>query len=77
MLWIPVSERLPEHMATVLGFVVEGGLVQPYDDDHMIDTICYNQQRRCWQQNVGTDDVDVKVTHWMPLPEDPPEGSKL
>ena len=58
--WIPVSERLPEYERPVLGWDAE------LQFSRVVNCV-YGQ---------FFDDIDmsaVKVTHWMPLPEQPNE----
>jgi hypothetical protein len=67
--WIPVEERLPTHIHSVLMYVVsDGGALQ---DSPYVEIGIYNDTRGKWQMNYGDDDIDVEVTHWMPLPELP------
>lgn len=59
--WIPVSERMPEGMKTVItsnGFDIGQGW---WDGE-------------CWKSFDCHDVVPGKVTHWMPLPEAPQQG---
>lgn len=70
--WINVEDRLPsEHMFHALGIVIEGGLTLG-DNDSMIDIVAYNTKTKQWQQYIGEDDdANVKVSHWMSLPDRP------
>jgi hypothetical protein len=71
--WIPVGERLPTHIHSVLMWVVNDHQVEgePYREIGI-----YNATRAKWQMNFGDDDIDVEVTHWMPLPAAPsPDGN--
>ena len=72
--WIPVTERMPEDNTEVLayyGFVLDGemsgcrfmGVVKYF-------TINANPH---WQHEV----LGLTVTHWMPLPQPPTEGSQM
>lgn len=53
--WIPVSERLPELYEKVIVFN-EGGYMK-------VDFLCHMRGDFMYS--------DMKVTHWMPLPESP------
>jgi hypothetical protein len=67
--WIPVEDRVPTHLHSVLGYVVSGGLVTM--DEKMMDCVSYDPERKVWLQCVNGDDAEVKVSHWMPLPFPP------
>ena len=60
--WIPVSERLPEDGAVVLGYMVS--------KDYR--TIKWKNNTQRWE-GLLLDYAKEFVTHWMPLPE-PPKG---
>ena len=68
--WIPVTERLPKlesytYSVDVLFFDYEGGIHVGYVS---LDT-------RTWKDKYSRGlYADHKVTHWMPLPEEPQEG---
>lgn len=63
--WIPVSERLPEPFVSVLGYM-------PDEDG-------FPPVRECYYVEVGfyfPALAEVRdITHWMPLPEPPKEGT--
>ena len=58
--WIPVTERLPEHCATVISY--NGTCVQKD---------FYDEGFECWYSELEL--IPIRITHWMPLPE-PPKG---
>lgn len=69
VMWVPVGERLPTHIYTVLGWITCGaGIgVEPF-----AETCIYNPRREKWQCAVGgEDDIDVTVSHWMDIPPAP------
>lgn len=58
--WIPIADRLlPAPREDVL--IVVAGLGEPYID------LGYRSRAGDWRLT-DTDDIDVAVTHWMPLP---------
>lgn len=62
--WIPVTERLPEEMKSVLTCDHKGNI-------HIM------RHYRGFKDPFGIDKNDMHffpVTHWMPLPEPPKEG---
>ena len=69
--WIPVTERLPENDAMVIGYTPCDGFmfVGYYHEENKYD----------WRQWYivtamrSTKVITKKVTHWMPLPEPPKE----
>ena len=61
--WIPVEERLPEVLGTVLVVVKT-----PYGSH--VSVLSRHPQKGFWQHPDGDVD-DIDVTHWMPLPEPP------
>ena len=68
--WVAAADRLPTHIHSVLIVVInDGGISEPY-----IEIGIYNDRRGKWQMNSGDDDIDVEVSHWMPLPELPDGG---
>lgn len=62
--WISVEERLPENAEsgnwTAANVFCKDGHIRIYD---------YNIKSKKWKH--GLNDIMVKVTHWMPLPEPP------
>jgi hypothetical protein len=69
--WIPIAERVPTHIYSVLGWVTNADDPEIYDEPHA-DIVVWNAKRRKWQcGSYAEDDVDVTVTHWMDLPVDP------
>ena len=70
--WIPVTERLPEIMHTV---IVSGRMKYEWETDffRFVDVATYTEREffetfNDWYE--GQDEFEI--THWMPLPE-PPE----
>lgn len=63
--WIPVGERLPTHIYSVLVWVEDDGF-EPF-----VDCGIYNANKSHWQINDGEEDRIANVTHWMPLPAAP------
>lgn len=70
--WIPVTERLPEIMHTV---IVSGRMKYEWETDffRFVDVATYTEGEffetfNDWYE--GQDEFEI--THWMPLPE-PPE----
>lgn len=59
--WIPVTERLPEEMKTVLAWTPMG---------EFSETAMWTGIR--WEKTWDFDTI-YSVTHWMPLPEPPKE----
>lgn len=62
--WIPVTERLPDDSGPVLGCM----------KDTLDQYICWYKPRRklFLVYGAGVDPIsDMKVTHWLPLPEPP------
>lgn len=68
--WISVEERLP-HTHSVLGSVVESDDFYVRPDEPMLDICTYFPEVGEWRISLGTSEVVVKVSHWMPLPERP------
>jgi len=79
--WIPVSEQLPEESGRYITY-----LKAPYEWEYSkelswVTELEFDKEQMLWWMhpdfayNAVVDAVgnDVKVTHWMPLP-DPPEG---
>jgi hypothetical protein len=74
--WIAVSERLPTHIHSVLIRVTKEG--RSLSDLPYTDIGIYNDRRGKWQMNDGDgDDIDVEVSHWMPLPPAPGQDTTL
>jgi hypothetical protein len=65
--WIPVTERLPENDGKFLGVVNEEGY-------NRIAFVYYSDRR--WWDCFYNGFVNVKLTHWMPIPNmpEPPKG---
>jgi hypothetical protein len=59
--WIPVGERLPTHVHSVLMLVTNDGLAS-FDGHPYVEIGIYNAKRGRWQMNFGDDDVDVEVS---------------
>jgi hypothetical protein len=67
--WTRVNDKLPTHIYSVLGFVVDGGLAK--FGGSMQDIVVFSPASGEWLQNIGSRDVPVTVSHWMDLPRDP------
>lgn len=64
--WIPVTERLPEHLTSVIIHRKDGGIfIWEYFDTSPTD--------ECWIDDSMNVYSFYDVTHWMPLPEPPEE----
>lgn len=63
--WIPVTERLPENFVSVLGYM-------PASAPFPAVRECYTVGNAFFFPALN--DVQM-VTHWMPLPEPPKEGT--
>jgi hypothetical protein len=63
--WIPVGERLPRHIEEVLGVIVAPAHIGvPF-----AHIVMWNERRQKWQLGgFDDDDIDVEVSHWMPVP---------
>lgn len=67
VVWIPVTERLPEDRSNVL-------VVAYWNERWGVYMGWCAPKRAEWSVHIGIGDRnDVAVTHWMPLPE-PPKG---
>ena len=67
VVWIPVTERLPEDRSNVL-------VVAYWHERWGVYMGWCAPKRAEWSVHIGIGDRnDVAVTHWMPLPE-PPKG---
>ena len=64
--WIPVTERLPDRTMPPHDVLVYHDL----NCGMFIDRAWYSHEKNKWRSAVG---MNLKVTHWMPLPE-PPKG---
>ena len=64
--WIPVTERLPEHLTSVIVHRKDGGIfIWEYFDTSPTD--------ECWIDDSMNVYSFYDVTHWMSLPEPPKE----
>ena len=74
--WISVKDRLPGRYATVL---ITISTVNGYGDPAKLVTIGgYDHSEKRWEQYTSTDRQLCQgeaVTHWMPLPDIPEEGT--
>jgi hypothetical protein len=72
--WIPVAERLPDYdvpvLVTYLGFTDN----KPYSDGIARWVLEMNGYTGGWEWTLDGDEVEVTITHWMPLPAPPKEG---
>ena len=67
--WISVKDRLPDNT-----FPPRDVLVYHYWGGEMcIDRAWYSPEKNRWRSFIG---MNLKVTHWMPLPEPPKEEKK-
>ena len=73
--WIPVSERLPEDHAMVIGFTPCDGFM--FVGFHVTNKYKGRDFSRWYLVTAmrSTQTMTKKVTHWMPLPE-PPKGKE-
>lgn len=63
MKWIKCTEELPNDLSAVL---VSNGTI--------VGVAKYDKPENKWSwYQVGTEQIDYKVTHWMSLPESPSE----
>lgn len=67
--WIPVTERLPESEGTYLVYTKRGSVYASHFYEKKVFRDDYVREQQ-WSQR-----GKVKVTHWMPLPEPPREGT--
>lgn len=64
--WIPVTERLPEHLTSVIVHRKDGGIfIWEYFDNSQTD--------ECWIDDRMNVYSFYDVTHWRPLPKPPKE----
>lgn len=64
--WIPVTERLPEHLTSVIVHKKDGGIfIWEYFDTSPTD--------ECWIDDSMSVYAFYDVTHWMQLPQPPKE----
>lgn len=76
MRWIPVEERLPEGNGGYIITACDEGC--PAGEGIWYDTVVVFAEYYdgCWTWNDGTEyDLTDIVTHWMPLPKAPKEGT--
>jgi len=67
--WIPVTERLPDHLTSVIVHRKDGGIfIWEYFDTSPTD--------ECWIDDSMNVYSFYDVTHWMPLPEPPKEAEE-
>ena len=66
--WIPVTERLPKLENSPCDVLV----LHELKGDLLIDVAWYSHDKRRWCSCSG---MNLKVSHWMPLPELPKEGA--
>lgn len=81
--WINVSDRLPETGQEVLVYAV--GKIDGFFGEHTIQ-ICRrfvehilpsSPGREVWSSPFQYFHTDYEITHWMPLPGEPPDGRML
>jgi len=66
--WISVEERLPEYFVPVLAF-----RIHRHTPDDLYSDFCVFM--RTEEYGMAERTGHYKVTHWMPLPEPPKEGT--
>ncbi len=69
MKWISVKDQLPEAEGKE-PFANQSASVLIYDEHGNRSIGYFNAEFRTWEDAY---DYDIKVTHWMPLPEPPKE----
>ena len=67
--WIPVTERLPEHFGV---FIV--AIREPCKERVGKDCADFDPFEKTWLPSMCWD-KGYEITHWMPLPEPPKEGT--
>ena len=70
--WISVNEKLPEHDVPVLVTYISYIDKKPYSDGVATWSLELNGYNGGWLWSLDDSEVEVEITHWMPLPE-PPE----
>lgn len=70
--WISVEDRLPEDPDTNVLVIASGKPRENISLENAYELASYSQDDG-WILEMYPEFEDVKVTHWMPLP-DPPEG---
>ena len=65
--WISVKDRLPERTVPPHDVLVYHDL----NCGMFVDRAWYSHEKKRWRSAIG---MNLKVTHWMPLPEPPKEG---
>ena len=77
MRWIPVEERLPEKRSEYIVCACDEG--EPIDERIWGDTVVvcadYYDGGFTWYEGNTEYDISDIVTHWMPLPQPPKEGT--
>ena len=71
--WISVKERLPESDNLVL-VSADGKPIENVTLVGAYELAVYDPEEKEWILEMWPEWGDVKVTHWMPLPEPPKEG---
>ena len=77
MRWIPVEERLPEKHSEYIVCACDEG--EPIDERIWGDTVVvcadYYDGGFTWYEGNTEYDISDIVTHWMPLPQPPKDGT--
>lgn len=68
--WISVKDRLPERTMPPHDVLVYHDL----NCGMYIDRAWYSREKNKWRNGLG---MNLKVTHWMPLPEPPEKEEKI
>ena len=74
--WISVKDRLPEYDIPVLVTYIGLGDKKPYSDAVAMWSLELNGYNGGWVWTLDESEVEVKITHWMPLPKPPKEETK-
>ena len=70
--WVACADKVPEHARPVIAWIVGPALVVA--GEPFADVCVFNEygKGKWWCAAYGTKrDVEVQVSHWLPLPEAP------